>query len=179
MNHNLQSDGQNNSAKSGMNLQKKTTHTNSTPGSSALRNPPPKSPCVGKERRVGLGQTLPAGSPIVGSIVSPCTERYWSTYYVHLGRRIIVFAYVDVIVRGRDECPSSEERTQPRYIVPVLPPLPHRDGVAGLLKHHRACRDCRGSWRVRVGPPVYVNVQVHAAWKALDWKLGHQESLRT
>ena len=32
---------------------------------------PPKSPCVGEERRAGLGQTLPAGSPIVVSRVSP------------------------------------------------------------------------------------------------------------
>ena len=29
---------------------------------------------------------------------------------VHLGRRIIVFAHVDVTERGRDECPSSKER---------------------------------------------------------------------
>ena len=36
------------------------------PGSSALRNPHPKSPCEGEERRAGLGQALPTGSPIVG-----------------------------------------------------------------------------------------------------------------
>ena len=29
----------------------------------------PKSPCLGEERRAGLGQALPAGSPIVGSRV--------------------------------------------------------------------------------------------------------------
>ena len=38
-----------------------------TLGSSALGNPHPKSPCVGEERRAGLGQSLPAGSPRVGS----------------------------------------------------------------------------------------------------------------
>ena len=37
-----------------------------TPRSSALRNPHPKSPCEGEERRAGLGQALPTGSPIVG-----------------------------------------------------------------------------------------------------------------
>ena len=42
-----------------------------TPGSSALRNQHPKSPCVGEERRACLGQTLPAGSPIAGFRVSP------------------------------------------------------------------------------------------------------------
>ena len=41
------------------------------PGSSALRNPLPKRPCVGEERRAGLGQALPTGSPIVGSRASP------------------------------------------------------------------------------------------------------------
>ena len=38
---------------------------------SHLRNPHPKSPCVGVERRASVGQTLPAGSPIVGSSLSP------------------------------------------------------------------------------------------------------------
>ena len=38
-----------------------------TPGSSALQNPHPKSPCVEEERRAGLGQTLSTGSPIEGS----------------------------------------------------------------------------------------------------------------
>ena len=62
-------------------------------------------------------------------------------------------------MRGRDEDPSSEGRTQPRYFVLVL----HRVyGVGGLLKNHRACRE----WT----SPIYVNVQVHAAWKALDMK---------
>ena len=42
-----------------------------TTGSSALRNPHLKSPCVGEERRAGLGQALPIGSPIVGSRDEP------------------------------------------------------------------------------------------------------------
>ena len=44
------------------------THTHhpwgpGTPGSWALRNPHPESRCVGEERRAGLGQALPSGSP--------------------------------------------------------------------------------------------------------------------
>ena len=52
---------------------------------------------------------------------------------VLLERRIIVFAHVDVTVRGRDECHSSEGRTQPRYFAPVLQRV---YGVGGLLKNH-------------------------------------------
>ena len=37
-------------------------------------------------------------------------------------------------------------------------------GVGGLLENHRTCRDCRDSWSVWVGLPMYVNVQVHAVW---------------
>ena len=40
-----------------------------TRGSSALRNPPPKSGCARQHRTAGLGQTLPTGSPIAGSRV--------------------------------------------------------------------------------------------------------------
>ena len=53
----------------------------------ALRNPHPKSPCVGEERRAGLGQTLPAGSPIVGSRTSPVQIDDAVNNYIRLGRR--------------------------------------------------------------------------------------------
>ena len=45
-----------------------------TSGYSA-RNPHPKSPCVGEERRAGLGQTFPAGSPNRGVQEESCTKR--------------------------------------------------------------------------------------------------------
>ena len=54
-----------------------------TPGSSALPNPLPKSPCVGEECRRGLGQALPAGSPIVGSRV----QMILRLTCIRLGRR--------------------------------------------------------------------------------------------
>ena len=50
------------------------------PSSSALRNPLPKSPCVGEERRVGLGQAL----PIVGSRLSPFRRYYGQHAHVPL-----------------------------------------------------------------------------------------------
>ena len=50
---------------------------------------------------------------------------------VQLERRIIVFAFVDVTVRGCNECPSSEGRTQPRDIVLALHCV---YGGGGLLK---------------------------------------------
>ena len=67
-------------------------------------------------------------------------------------------------MRGRDECPSSEGRTQPRCIVPIF----HRVyGVGGLLKNHLACCDCRDRWE---GEPISVNVHHDALWKALEMK---------
>ena len=83
-----------------------------TPGSSALRNPHSKSPCVGEERRAGLGQTLPTGSPIVGS-----------------EHRVIVFVCVDITVRGRDEASPRVANTAP------LPPCSH--GVGGPLQNRQ------------------------------------------
>ena len=71
-----------------------------TPGSLALRNPHPKSPCVGEEGRAGLGQTLPTGSPIVGSR-EPVQKILRSTLlhssrarHVRLGRRVNSLPYV-------------------------------------------------------------------------------------
>ena len=51
-------------------------------------DPPPKSPCVGKEPRADLGPTLPTGSPNIGVQGEPCTVRYWSTYYICLRRGV-------------------------------------------------------------------------------------------
>ena len=65
--------------------------------------------------------------------------RYWSTYYIRLGTTRTTRAPCQrlaprALMRGRDECASSEERTQPRYIVPTF----HRvHGVGGLLKNHQ------------------------------------------
>ena len=57
-----------------------------TPGSSALRNPLPKSPCVEEGCRAGLGQTLPAGSPIVWSRTSPVLGADAVNSNIRLGR---------------------------------------------------------------------------------------------
>ena len=123
------------------------------PGSSALRNPPhPKSPCVGEERRAGLGQTLSTGSPIVGSRVShvqgDATNIVTSLEDTYVSNAVSLCSpTTSFTLRGRDECPSSEGRTQPRNAASSL----HRDlmelvvsiqttewstgyGVGGLLK---------------------------------------------
>ena len=44
--------------------------------------------------------------------IHPCRARR-----VRLGRRVIDEPYVDFTERGRDECPSSEELTQPLHRV--------------------------------------------------------------
>ena len=117
--------------------------------------PPPhtqESPCVGEERRAGLGQGLPTGSPKLGSRVSPYRAMLWSTYYilrarhVRLGRHVNSLPCVLFTGRSHDECLSPRrERTQRRYTVlllhraftglvaPKKPPLTHRDGVGGLF----------------------------------------------
>ena len=51
-------------------------------GSSALRNPHPKSPCVVEERRAGLGQTLPVG-------VSRVQSDTLVNDYIRLGRGVL------------------------------------------------------------------------------------------
>ena len=53
------------------------------PVSSSHRNPRPKSPCVGDQRRAGLGQALPVGSPIVVSRV----QKILRSTYIRGGRR--------------------------------------------------------------------------------------------
>ena len=49
--------------------------------------------------------------------------------------------------------PPREANTAPLTVIlrgwwsPLpKPPSAHRDGVGGLLKNHRACRDCRDRW---------------------------------
>ena len=113
--------------------------------------PTPEESLCGGGAQGGSGSNPPSWIPNRGVQGEPCTKRCWSTYYIRLGRvrlerLIIVFSYVDVTVKGRDECFSLEGRTQPRCIMPIFhrvygvcgllkkPPLPHRDGVGGLLK---------------------------------------------
>ena len=43
---------------------------------------PPNSPCVGEERRAGLGQALPTGFPIVGSRLSQYRRYCGQHYYI-------------------------------------------------------------------------------------------------
>ena len=66
-----------------------------TPVSSALRNLLPKSPCVGEERRAGLGQALPSGSPIVGSKACPY-RRYCGQHTFAQGAVPLAATAVDV-----------------------------------------------------------------------------------
>ena len=90
-----------------------------TPGSSALRNPRPKSPCVGEERRAVWVRPSPTGSPIVGSRVEPVqsdTAVHIITLgarHVRLGRRVITCPCVLFVVRGRDEAPPRESEHSP------------------------------------------------------------------
>ena len=69
-------------------------------------------------------------------------------------------------------------------VVSLKPPLPHRDGVGGLLKNHHcltvtelvvSLKTTELAATAATGgvfelDPMYVNVQVHAAWKALEMK---------
>ena len=97
-------------------------------GSSALRNPLPKSPCVGEERRACLAQTLPTGSPTVGSRVSPVQKILRSTSLHPSGADTYDLNAVSPCSSALSSPGGAAmsgvlgERTQPRYAVP----LPHR-----------------------------------------------------
>ena len=71
-----------------------------------------------------------------------CTLRYWSTSYIHPGptrttRAPCHCVALRALLRGRDECPSSEGRTKPplrrafispclrSWLSPLKPPPPH------------------------------------------------------
>ena len=132
-----------------------------TPGSSALRNPPPKSPCVGEERRAGLGQALPTGSPIVGSRSSPVQSDDAVNNNILVGHDAYVSDAVSSLcptltslrgaamrasLGGANTAPPS-----PCFYGLVVPLRTHQlltvYGVGGLLKNHQACRDWRDRYQ--------------------------------
>ena len=69
-------------------------------------------------------------------------------------------------LRGRDECPSSEGRTQPRNAASSL----HRDLMELVVSLKKPTELAATAWRVRVGPPISVNMHDGALWKALEMK---------
>ena len=107
-----------------------------TPGSSALRNPPPKSTYVGGGAQGVSGSNSPNRIPNSGVQGEPCTVRYWSTCYIRLGATRTTRAPchcldLRALLRGRDECPSSKGEHSSRSFVPIFHSV---YGVGGLLK---------------------------------------------